>query len=210
MPLSNVDLSNSKVGEWALSIEDGWRKIIHVGMTTITLDSNTTYNHDGTLCHENHSHTHPTCFPKNNVPQEYLELFGPAPEEEPVPLATHYITAVYYPKINEIELTWEDIETGKRAALVTKVSPEKGNQIAEVIYPCVNQPAAVKPPSYKFHDGEPVWVRDSDDKPWLPKVFKLYDNDVTHIYPYIVYSHGVDALGYKYCAPWNNGTPPKE
>lgn len=51
--------------------------------------------------------------------------------------ATHKISAVYYPKSGEMDLTWEDTETGKAAYLTVKVSTEEGERVSDVVGPCV-------------------------------------------------------------------------
>lgn len=51
--------------------------------------------------------------------------------------ATHKITACYFPKVGEIELTWEDLETGEVATLTTKVDKKTGEQISKVVMACV-------------------------------------------------------------------------
>lgn len=51
--------------------------------------------------------------------------------------ATHRITACYFPSVGEADLTWEDINTHMTAAMTVKVTPEQGNQLAEVVPACV-------------------------------------------------------------------------
>ena len=59
--------------------------------------------------------------------------------------ATHKISVVFFPKTLELELTWEDIETGENAKLTTKVSDMKiGIAISNVVPPCVYCFAVVK------------------------------------------------------------------
>lgn len=58
--------------------------------------------------------------------------------------ATLEVTACYFPKKGEVELTWEDIETGKKAWLTTKVTPEEGNRISNVVMACVYHGAITK------------------------------------------------------------------
>lgn len=58
--------------------------------------------------------------------------------------ATHKISACYFPKSGQVELTWEDLKTGKVAFLTTSVSPNEGNQIARVISPCLYYGAVLK------------------------------------------------------------------
>jgi len=57
--------------------------------------------------------------------------------------ATHKISAVYYPRLNEVELTWENISTGDHAGLTAKVTPKDGGAIAHTVAPCVYQGAVV-------------------------------------------------------------------
>ena len=57
---------------------------------------------------------------------------------------THKISAVYYPKLGEIELTWEEIATGDSVFLTTKISNTKGKEIAQVVSPCVYHTATIK------------------------------------------------------------------
>ena len=55
---------------------------------------------------------------------------------------THKISAVFFPQRNEVEATWENIATGKRAGATFPVTPDQGEDIAEAIMPCVYQDAA--------------------------------------------------------------------
>jgi len=59
--------------------------------------------------------------------------------------ATHKISAVFFPLKLELELTWEDIETGQRVGLTTKV-PDlvTGEKITKVVPPCVYHPAIIE------------------------------------------------------------------
>lgn len=65
---------------------------------------------------------------------------------------THKITAVFYPQRNEVEATWENIATGKNAGATFPVTSEQGEDIAELIMPCVEQNAACEPPDIKLWD----------------------------------------------------------
>lgn len=56
---------------------------------------------------------------------------------------THEITACYFPKVGEVDLTWLDLETREKAALTAKVTPEQGKAISNVVWPCVYSDAAV-------------------------------------------------------------------
>jgi len=55
---------------------------------------------------------------------------------------THKISAVFFPQRNEVEATWENIATGKRAGATFPVTPDQGEDIAEALMPCVYQDAA--------------------------------------------------------------------
>ena len=57
------------------------------------------------------------------------------------------VTACYFPKAGEAELTWERLgEDGKRFGMTVKVTPEQGESLANVVYPCVPWLAATQPP----------------------------------------------------------------
>ena len=56
--------------------------------------------------------------------------------------ATHMISAVAY-QDGRIELTFEDLETGKTATLEFNASDEDGTALAEIIAPCVYHAARV-------------------------------------------------------------------
>ena len=48
------------------------------------------------------------------------------------------VTACYFPKSGEAYLTWERLgEDGKRFGMTVKVTPEQGEALANVVYPCV-------------------------------------------------------------------------
>ena len=47
--------------------------------------------------------------------------------------ATHKISAVYYPKKKEVELTWEEFETHKTAYLTTTADEDKGREILQAV-----------------------------------------------------------------------------
>ena len=52
---------------------------------------------------------------------------------------THKVSAVFLPQRNEVEATWENIATGKVAAATFSVTTDQGEDIAEVVMPCVYQ-----------------------------------------------------------------------
>jgi len=58
--------------------------------------------------------------------------------------ATHKISACYFPARDEVDLTWEDIETGNIAQLTTKVPEEVGGAITSTVMPCVYIEAVTK------------------------------------------------------------------
>lgn len=60
---------------------------------------------------------------------------------------THKITAIFWPQRNEVEATWEDLATGKKVGVTFPVTPEQGEDIAEVIMPCVEHDAVCEPPN---------------------------------------------------------------
>lgn len=57
---------------------------------------------------------------------------------------THKISACYFSKIGEIELTWEDLETGEVATLTTKVDEATGKQISKIVPSCIYLNAIIK------------------------------------------------------------------
>lgn len=65
---------------------------------------------------------------------------------------THKISAVFFPQRNEVEATWENIATGKTASATFLVTPDQGEDIAELIMPCVYHDAACEPPDSKLWD----------------------------------------------------------
>ncbi len=60
--------------------------------------------------------------------------------------ATHKISAVYWPKLGEISLTWENLNRGQFAHLDTNVTSDEGEAIASVVMPCVYQGATTLDP----------------------------------------------------------------
>lgn len=58
--------------------------------------------------------------------------------------ATHEITACYFPKAGEVELTWLDYDTGEEAHLTAPIGIEQGEQLAQVVPACVYSQATVK------------------------------------------------------------------
>lgn len=56
---------------------------------------------------------------------------------------THKITLVFYPNRKEVEATWENIATNKKAGAIFPVTLEQGNKISLVVMPCVEQDAVL-------------------------------------------------------------------
>ena len=69
------DLSKVKVGDWVCTAQVGWCKVLDVGIGD---DYDITIRAGG--CFYN-SDEYPTCFPADQVPEEYLAIFGPPPVE---------------------------------------------------------------------------------------------------------------------------------
>ena len=84
------DLSKVKVGDWVCTAQHGWCKVktknkddcyyqvgIEIGIENkeVKYDS---YTLNGL---HNTTDTYPTCFPADQVPEEYVVLFGPPPVE---------------------------------------------------------------------------------------------------------------------------------
>lgn len=60
-------------------------------------------------------------------------------------IPSHQITGCFFPKKNEIEATWESLETGDAVSITFVTSPEIGHKFAEIIQPCVHLEATLKP-----------------------------------------------------------------
>lgn len=58
--------------------------------------------------------------------------------------ATHKISAVYYPKTGQTELTFEDLDTMEVAAFTVHLSKSVGEKLAEVVPPCVYSKAKLR------------------------------------------------------------------
>ena len=52
-------------------------------------------------------------------------------------IPTHKIDGCYFPQKNEIEASWECLETGKKVSVTFAISEGRGEDFAEVILPCV-------------------------------------------------------------------------
>lgn len=55
------------------------------------------------------------------------------------------ISACYFPKVGEVELTWERQYDGAEAHLTFKATPDQGKHLVSVIDPCVYYTAAPQP-----------------------------------------------------------------
>ncbi len=74
------DLSKVKVGDWVLTLQFGWAKVKEVNPNydyPIFVGSET-YTEDGEL---KGGDLFPTCFPVDQVPSQFLEIYGPPPIE---------------------------------------------------------------------------------------------------------------------------------
>ena len=74
------DLSKVKVGDWVLTLQFGWAKVKEVNPNfdyPIFVGSET-YTEDGEL---KGGDLFPTCFPVDQVPECFLEIYGPPPVE---------------------------------------------------------------------------------------------------------------------------------
>jgi len=65
-------------------------------------------------------------------------------------VATHKISACYYPGNGRLELTWEDIETRDTVYFATEVDKKTGEKIAKVV------PCYVYHPAKKITASNPV------------------------------------------------------
>lgn len=55
------------------------------------------------------------------------------------------ISACYFPKVGEVELSWERQHDGAEAHLTFKATPEQGKRLVSVIDPCFYYTAAPQP-----------------------------------------------------------------
>lgn len=55
------------------------------------------------------------------------------------------ISACYFPKVGEVELTWERQYDGAEAHLTFKATPDQGERLVSVIGPCVYYTATPQP-----------------------------------------------------------------
>jgi hypothetical protein len=58
--------------------------------------------------------------------------------------ATHEITACYFPKKGEADLTWDKLWDGSHFGITIKVTEEQGNQLAKTVPACVVMRGIVK------------------------------------------------------------------
>lgn len=57
---------------------------------------------------------------------------------------THKISATFFPQKNEVDATWENIATGKKIEITFPVTPDQGEDLAEIVMPCVYQKAVYR------------------------------------------------------------------
>lgn len=89
--------------------------------------------------------------------------------------AQYKISAVYFPHPSELELTWEDIQTGEHASLCVKVTKEQGEAVSKVVPPCSYIPACVnEKPATVFQRCEAADL--------LRKIISLIESE---IFPFI-------------------------
>ena len=51
--------------------------------------------------------------------------------------ATYKISATYFPHLGEVELTWENLDTGEECSLTKHVTEAEGKRLAKVVPCCV-------------------------------------------------------------------------
>jgi hypothetical protein len=74
--------------------------------------------------------------------------------------ATHKISACYYPRKGEADLTYEDIETGESVELTVKITEEEGEKLANVIPALVYQGAKnIEPDMERFLDDPQARIK---------------------------------------------------
>ena len=72
------DLSRVRAGDWTLSIFNGWKKVKAVCGGKVVLDDDDWFFLDGRY---GETDTYPTCFSADQVPECFLEIYGPPPVE---------------------------------------------------------------------------------------------------------------------------------
>ena len=76
------DLSKVKLGDWVLILKDGWCQVTGINSAYITTDGGDCYPLDGKGGEETgFRDKYPTCFPADQVPKCFLEIYGPPPVE---------------------------------------------------------------------------------------------------------------------------------
>ena len=79
-----------------------------------------------------------------NVIEEALTALEERVKELEKKQRTHEISAVYCPNSQELELTWEDCQSGKKEHLLVVVPGDKGEAIADIVPLWVSSPAVIK------------------------------------------------------------------
>ena len=74
------DFSKAKPGDWALTLQFGWGKIADINRDKLyaIVVCFRSYTIDGKMDKDD---TYPTCFPADQVPECFLEIYGPPPVE---------------------------------------------------------------------------------------------------------------------------------
>ena len=76
--------------------------------------------------------------------QEHLKDFEDVENIWSKAIATHVISGCYFPQTNEIEATWECLETNKKVSVTFTISEGKGEDFTEVMLPCVYHLGAIE------------------------------------------------------------------
>ena len=72
------NLRNVEVGDWACSLFNGWDTVSEIKPPAVYLKHGHWFYMDGRYDDDD---KYPTCFTTEQVPQAYIDLFGPPPEE---------------------------------------------------------------------------------------------------------------------------------
>ena len=198
------NLSNVKVGDWVCTCTGSWQKVtrrtvagdVYVRVVGLWFDISGMHGQRD---------IYPTCFAADQVPQPYLELFGPPPAEfkegDAVLVAhTNDSSTIWIPRIfkkmraGRYVVYWEGDKQGDEFRFCKHWSPPNQNN---VFVNCIVY-------GEEFEDGEPVWVShfNTSGVHWLPRVFKKKHGD-----EYVVYWSGErEELGYcfRYCRKWED------
>ena len=77
------DLLKVKVGDWVCTAQFGWCRVrkLKDGNWPVSISTPTGFSYYTYTGLRNDNEIYPTCFPADQVPEEYLSLFGPPPAE---------------------------------------------------------------------------------------------------------------------------------